>query len=298
LPTVLRIDQLTAFIDYEVITNGYFDTDKCLLTIRRVFNGTDFAPSMGCTVAISWHICLPPHDRKGLTSSLYVAPAALCLSTLLASILSKPNSATVIAKSTQESTIIAASPSLFQYEVANSRVVLLDLDINMHKSNSTFLTDADISRAALLTKLLSPSLARLGPASFVLAAVQCNFKRPIAPWQAYRVSSRILAWDERSLYLVTYFTKPDTKKLQTGLDLCGGPAAVFKDKVVSKGLFVTLVTRYVFKAGRTTVRPVHILLEAGLLLSGDGGGEASALGVAEVREGVERGLEYARNSMV
>jgi acyl-CoA thioesterase FadM len=211
---------------------------------------------------------------------------------------SKPNSATVIAKSTQESTIIAASPGLFQYEVANSRVVLLDLDISMHKSSSTFLTDADISRAALLTKLLSPSLARLGPASFILAAVQCNFKRPIAPWQAYRVSSRILAWDEQSLYLVTYFTKPDTKKLQTGLDLCGGPVAVLKDKVVSKGLFATLVTRYVFKAGQTTVRPVHILLEAGLLLSGDGGGEASALGIAEVREGVERGLEYARNSMV
>jgi len=73
---------------------------------------------------------------------------------------------------------------------------------------------------------------------------------------------------------------------------------VLKDEVVSKGLFATLVTRYVFKAGRTTVWPVDVLLETELLLSGDKGGEASALGIAEVRERVERGLEYARNSMV
>ncbi|KAK1970168.1 hypothetical protein LY78DRAFT_677947 [Colletotrichum sublineola] len=81
---------------------------------------------------------------------------------------------------------------MFRYEVANSRVVPLDIDINMHKSSSTF-TDADISRATLLTKLLSPALARIGPARMVLAAVQCNFKQPIGLWQAYRVSSRILA---------------------------------------------------------------------------------------------------------
>ncbi|OBR05649.1 Capsule polysaccharide biosynthesis protein [Colletotrichum higginsianum IMI 349063] len=210
----------------------------------------------------------------------------------------KPKRESLTADSIQESAITAASPSLFRYEVANYRVAPLDLDVNLHKSNSTFFTDADISRAALLTKILSPALARLGPADFVLAAVQSSFKRPVAPWQAYRVSSRILAWDERSLYLVTYFTKPGTDGLLAEVDLRGGPAAVLDDKVLSKGVFATLATKYVFKAGRTTVRPLDVLVEAGLLHHGEGPGRGEAVGISEIQEGVERGLEYVKSGVV
>ncbi|WQF89331.1 Putative HotDog domain superfamily protein [Colletotrichum destructivum] len=202
------------------------------------------------------------------------------------------------ADSIQESAITSASPSLFRYEVANHRVAPLDLDVNLHKSNSTFFTDADISRAALLTKLLSPALARLGPADFVLAAVQSSFKRPVAPWQAYRVSSRILAWDERSLYLVTYFSKPDTDGLLAEVDLRGGPTAVLDDKVLGKGVFATLVTKYVFKAGRTTVRPLDVLMEAGLLHHEERPGRGAVLGISEIQEGVERGLKYVNSGFV
>ncbi|KAK2011735.1 hypothetical protein LZ32DRAFT_692352 [Colletotrichum eremochloae] len=176
---------------------------------------------------------------------------------------------------------------MFRYEVANSRVVPLDIDINMHKSSRTFFTDADISRTTLLTKLLSPALARIGPVRLVLAAVQCNFKQPIGLWQAYRVSSRILAWDDRPLYVTTYFTKSGALTFPADPDLRKGATAVLKDEMVSKAVFATLVMRYVLKAGRKTVSSVAVLLDAGLLIGSDGGDNVSALGITEVREVVE-----------
>lgn len=189
----------------------------------------------------------------------------------------------------------AALPALFKHCTLQSRAIALDLDINLHKSNSTFFADADINRAELITSLFSQALANLGSPAFILAGVQCRFQREIRPYQSYVVSSRILAWSNKTMYVVTYFTKPGTK-LARELDLLGGPDALAKDSQVRKILFGTMVSKYVFKAGRATIAPEYIFQEAGLLIESedkDGvSGRNGLISREDVAASVQAGLRY------
>lgn len=194
----------------------------------------------------------------------------------------------------------SADPALFKHNVMTSRAIAFDLDVNMHKSNSTFFADADISRARLLTNLLSSGLAKVGPANFVLAGAQCKFQREIRPYQAYTVSSRILAWNDKTLYVVTYFLKIGAT-LPYETEVLGGPAALTMDERLRKSVFATMVTKYVFKAGRTTVAPEHVFRAAGLLLdSAEKRSNAQPHGglrVEDVRGAVDSGLKYVAACM-
>ncbi|ETS84527.1 hypothetical protein PFICI_02552 [Pestalotiopsis fici W106-1] len=209
-------------------------------------------------------------------------------------------------------TSLAASPRLFRHQVTTSRAVAADLDINVHKSNSTFFADADIGRTRLLADLLSDGLAGLGPANFILAGAQCRFLREVRPYAAYDVSSRVLAWTDRSFYVVTYFLKPRAK-LPFEIDVLGGPQALLSaaDDGLRRKVYAVLVTKFVFKAGRATVAPEQILRASGLLVDDDGsntdGGEKTTTGVGLPREGmlhgqnvdaaVKAGLEYVARCM-
>lgn len=197
-------------------------------------------------------------------------------------------------------TSYAARPTLFKHYTLQSWAVAFDLDINIHKSNSTFFADADISRANLITGLLSQALANLGSPAFILAGVQCKFQREIRPYQSYVVSSRILAWSDKAMYIVTYFIKPGTK-LARELDLLGGPEALAKDIQLRKILFGTMVSKYVFKAGRATVAPVQVFQEAGLLIEADSKDGLSAgnglIGSEDVATSVQVGLRYITHCM-
>ncbi|KAK4139719.1 putative capsule polysaccharide biosynthesis [Dichotomopilus funicola] len=206
----------------------------------------------------------------------------------------------------EPSTAAAARPALFKHHVTSSRAVLLDLDINMHKSNSTFFADADINRAELLTRLLGPGLAATGPPAAIplLAAVQCNFKREISPFQAYHLSSRILAWDDKSLFTVTYFLKPGAK-LPADVEVAGGPGAVLGDPSLKRSVYAVMVTRYVCKAGRVTVEPAAVLEAAGLLVAGATAQgaekekhEAGLVAAGDVEIAVKHGIQYVGDCMV
>ncbi|KAI3012773.1 hypothetical protein CBS147346_514 [Aspergillus niger] len=166
-----------------------------------------------------------------------------------------------------------ALPSLFRPHTTQTHCPLPEIDLNLHKSNSTFFTDADLSRARLLSRLLGPALAATGGMP-MLAAVQARFLREIRPFQRYCVTSRILAWDQRSLWTVTYFLRGDVYKGMMEVDLLGGgPAAVLRDEKLRKGVLAVLVSRYVVKAGRVTVPPVEVFKRAGLLIGIDDEGE-------------------------
>lgn len=194
----------------------------------------------------------------------------------------------------------AALPALFKHHAMASRAVAFDLDVNIHKSNSTFFADADISRAKLLAGMLSESLAHLGPANFILAGVQCKFQREIRPYQSYTISSRILAWNDKTLYVVTYFLKPGTR-LSVDLEVRGGPGALAKDEKLRKNVFATMITKYVFKAGRTTVSPEAVLERAGFLIDTEGNDKNprsdEMLGAEDIGLIVKVGLEYVAQCM-
>lgn len=124
----------------------------------------------------------------------------------------------------------------------------------------------DASRAALLSALFAPALRALS-ASAVLGGVQASFLRPLMPFAAYEVQSRVVAWDDAKwVYVGTRFVAPGE----------GGGGTVFAEAV----------SRYVVKRGRRTVRPGELLGVGGFLGSG-GEAEKERLEAARV-EGLER----------
>ncbi|GLI73903.1 hypothetical protein PoHVEF18_002135 [Penicillium ochrochloron] len=150
-----------------------------------------------------------------------------------------------------------------------SRTPLLETDYNMHKSNSTYFTDLDVSRTALVSRLYSPGVGLVSkeldkefleaskkegkrapkrkPVSIVLGSVYCSFKREIKPYELYEVHSKVISWDKKWMYILSSFVRPASR--------AGG----------EKTLLATAISKYVVKKGRLTVAPERILRSGGFL---------------------------------
>ena len=160
-----------------------------------------------------------------------------------------------------------ASPSskegrpLFEYLVTETRAAPLECDYNGHKSNSTYFSDLDINRTQLLARLFQAVLSaahydrskRARHLNIALGSACCVFRREIRPLQKCQIWSRVLSWDEKWVYIVSYFVSNDDTKEQNA-HMPG------EDNILASG-----IARYVFKDGRKTVRPVEALTDCGVL---------------------------------
>ncbi|KAF7589551.1 hypothetical protein BBP40_004174 [Aspergillus hancockii] len=190
---------------------------------------------------------------------------------------------------------------LFSPAIHRTRSPLTECDYNIHKSNSTYFTDLDISRGNLSLLLFSQRLSfRPTPktAVMILSGVQVVFRREIKPYQGYEVWSRVLSWDEKWIYLVSHFVKrgafpPSKFLLQPNTPADRGRARSGGEP--EKQVFASAVSRYVFKQGRKTFPPEQMLVECGLLPSKDsmseGEGKATWMAIEERRK---RDLEAAQ----
>lgn len=139
---------------------------------------------------------------------------------------------------------------LFTWVTLDSYVTPLEIDMYMHKLNSTYFLDLDIARTKLLTRLFqtfwwwsydnghekSKKKHSLANIPYVpVAIVQCQFKRELKPFQKFKISSRVLAWDRKWLFVMSKFMTDDNKV-----------AAI-------------AITKYVFKVGRLTIAPEEYL---------------------------------------
>ncbi|KAK0629370.1 hypothetical protein B0T17DRAFT_505933 [Bombardia bombarda] len=177
---------------------------------------------------------------------------------------------------------------LFLPAINTTRSPLLECDYNMHKSNSTYFTDMDMSRGNFCLALFGkPFHPFPGPKHFnmVLGGTTCVWRKEIKPYEPYELWTRVLSWDEKWLYVVTHFVKkgvfaPGEYLLQPGK---GGVAAAgagagkrddgegSKERAL-KAVFASSVARYVFKSNRKTVPPHEVLLKCGLLPEDDNEG--------------------------
>ncbi|KXH52423.1 hypothetical protein CSAL01_09745 [Colletotrichum salicis] len=143
---------------------------------------------------------------------------------------------------------------LFLPAISATRSPLIDCDYNMHKSNSTYFTDLDMSRGNIsLVLFRQPFNPFPGPKHFVmiLGGAQCVWRSEIVPYEKYELWTRVLSWDEKWIYLVTHFVKAD----------------VFVPG--RKAVFASSIARYVSKNGRRTVLPEQALSKCGLLPEDD-----------------------------
>ncbi|KAF2814023.1 uncharacterized protein BDZ99DRAFT_567719 [Mytilinidion resinicola] len=210
--------------------------------------------------------------------------------------------------------------SLFLPVFTSSYTPLVDLDYNLHKSNSTFFTDLDANRTELMLALFKNVMAplkqnqtqakatTLKTKTINLGGTACVFKKPIPPFARYEVSSRLLCWDAKWIYVVSHFTKPGASKPtafvlggQAKMERGGGK----KREAGDEGVYASAIARYVFKAGRVTVKPEEIIEECGLLPEkepteqgeSNGKGEGNAGEVGEGHWSREQVMEECRRSL-
>lgn len=144
--------------------------------------------------------------------------------------------------------------TLFAPCTITTRTPLLETDFNLHKSNSTFFTDLDISRLVLMSRVYFAgftsistelhSAGHTGRMSFTLGSVYCSFRRPLAPYEPYQVHSRVLSWDRKWLYILSWFSRKGKGEEE---------------------VLACAISKYVCKKGRFTVAPWRLLRAAGLL---------------------------------
>jgi hypothetical protein len=154
-----------------------------------------------------------------------------------------------------------------------SHTTLLETDYNLHKSNSTYFSDLDISRTALVTRLYTPGMELTkrelesvvdangkrkfpGRMNVILGSVYCSFKKEIKPYERYEIQSKIIAWDEKWLYVLSFFLRPEKRKGE------------------GKTLLAVAISQYVVKKDRLTVRPERVLRASGFLPPRSEGEEA------------------------
>ncbi|KAI0598450.1 hypothetical protein F4775DRAFT_185247 [Biscogniauxia sp. FL1348] len=203
---------------------------------------------------------------------------------------------------TQRPSVPLTPSHLFQPIVTTSSAQLMEIDFNMHKSNSSYFADVDIARTHLVCTLFAHGIERMrgGTAAYTgsgrpvfglaLGGVSCNFRREIRPYREYEMWSKILSWDEKWIYIVTHFVRkgaaePTTYSLypeqaparvETGLEEeeVDGPirrsslnsaSSTSSDNESNKDIFATALSKCVFKSGRKTVSPEIMLQMSGLL---------------------------------
>ena len=170
----------------------------------------------------------------------------------------------------------------------------MDCDFNIHKSNSTYFTDIDIARSHHVPLLCGRGISEVrkqlvkGNDKFgiMLGGVQCSFRKEIKPFQGFEIWTRLLAWDKKWLYIVSYivekgavqpqgYTFQPWRKLKAakGKGTAAGPESTGRiadgkktDSVIAQPkIYATSIAKYVFKHNRLTIPPAQILEAGGLL---------------------------------
>lgn len=150
--------------------------------------------------------------------------------------------------------------TLFKPSEYRTYVSPLEIDMYLHKSNSTYFADLDIARTKLVSERFGPLFwnyydnigkefrgKSVNNLPYVpIGSIQASFKKELTVYQRYYIRSRVFAWDNKWVYILSQFVvkDPNTKK---------------------ETLCCAAVTKYVFKKkGRITIRPEEMFRECGL----------------------------------
>jgi hypothetical protein len=189
--------------------------------------------------------------------------------------------------------------------ITSSRSPLWECDYNLHKSNSTYFSDLDVTRSHLVCALLQPGIHKLhynaqyklvadkdgqpikSRWGIMLGGVMCSFKREIGMYQGFEMWSRMLCWDRKWIYVVTHFVKAGTVKPSAYIISDGSWFSTQGYKSVKghcskgadideKAIFASAISKYVVKLGRLTVHPEVLLGASGMLPPRPGGWHSMA----------------------
>lgn len=134
---------------------------------------------------------------------------------------------------------------MFDTSELRFRVWPHDLDLNIHMNNARYLSLMDLGRTDLIIRTgLHKVMLREGWQA-VIGGTTVRFRRPLKPFQACRLTTRLLCWDDRWLYIEHRITTAD------GTLAC---AALVKAVFIRKGSRVA-PAETAARAGVTTPSP-------------------------------------------
>ncbi|KAH8588206.1 hypothetical protein B0O99DRAFT_525415 [Bisporella sp. PMI_857] len=199
----------------------------------------------------------------------------------------------VTRKSENVTFITHGGSAIFEPIITTTSCPLLEIDMNLHKSNSTFFLDLDINRVHLLVALFKPVLSsgvianpsphkKLGELKCMLGAVSCHFRREIKPLEKYEVWTRVLCWDKKWLYIVSHFVtkgetapvackqrsskrEPEVNRRRQSRENEGNMPFQMEKSRSSKLIRASALSKYVFKQGRRTKPPEEVMKELNLI---------------------------------
>jgi acyl-CoA thioesterase FadM len=88
------------------------------------------------------------------------------------------------------------------------RVWPLDLDLNLHMTNSRYLALMDLGRTDLILRSGAWRAMRRERLGVVLAGAAMRFRRSLSPFARFTLATKLLGWDERWMYVEQVFTGP------------------------------------------------------------------------------------------
>jgi acyl-CoA thioesterase FadM len=130
---------------------------------------------------------------------------------------------------------------LLDTSVVEMRVWPNDLDLNLHMNNGRYFTVMDLGRIDLMIRTGVVRWMWRQKWTPVVGSETMRFKRALKPFQAYRLKTRVLCWDERWVFLEQRF------------ETTGG-------ELVALGIVKAVLT-----AQRRTMRPKEALKIMGML---------------------------------
>ncbi|RDW82456.1 hypothetical protein BP6252_03568 [Coleophoma cylindrospora] len=156
----------------------------------------------------------------------------------------------------------------------------MEIDFNLHKTNSSYFSDVDIARTHLLCTLFSTGIEQMrgGTAAITgskaplfgiaLGAVSCSFKKELKPYETYELWTRILSWDSKWIFVVTHFVRKDSvtpRRFSLYPEQNNECADDHDSKLPQDSIVASALSRCVFKQGRKTISPEFMLKASGLL---------------------------------
>ncbi|AIL12339.1 hypothetical protein IM40_00490 [Candidatus Paracaedimonas acanthamoebae] len=89
----------------------------------------------------------------------------------------------------------------FEISIVSFRVVPTDLDLNLHMTNSRYLSVMDLGRLDLLLRSKGRTFLFKKKWQAVLGASHIRFRRSLQCFQKFELHSRIIGWDEKWFYI-------------------------------------------------------------------------------------------------
>ncbi|MGC5583758.1 acyl-CoA thioesterase [Ornithinimicrobium sp. W1679] len=105
---------------------------------------------------------------------------------------------------------------LLDPSVTTMRVRPADLDIYLHVNNGTYLQMMDVARTHYIADLGGFPLLREKGWYPVVAAQTVSYRRSLTLGQRFEITTRVVGWDERVIYLEQVFTR-DGQHVARGL---------------------------------------------------------------------------------